>query len=320
MSRLSSISRAWVIPLLLGAASACEAIVGLGAYSEGASRDAAVDAARPHDGARKVDAPIDARVSHADAGSDAPPVQKVECDAASNCKGATCSVATCNQGACVYTTPTGSSCDGGVCNEAGACVECLSATECPPSTSACEEPSCSKTGACQFSPKPASAKCDGGLCDGNGNCSSCSACTPRACYTTSCPTGSGCQFNAAPRGTTCDAGGAGVCNGSGACVVCNTVADCTIPSRESCQIATCNATECVDLPAMVGTVCSMSPTMYCNGSEHCVECTPKNTGACTGGTPYCSDAGACVQCTAGTQCPGIGLGCNMNECVTLVGH
>jgi hypothetical protein len=67
-------------------------------------------------------------------------------------------------------------------------------------------------------------------------------------------------------------------------------------------------------------VCSTNPTMYCNGSEHCVECTPNNTSACTGGTPYCSDAGSCVQCTTASQCMGVALGCVMNKCATILPH
>ena len=75
-----------------------------------------------------------------------------------------CHTAACENNACVSgLKPAGSSCSRGKCNASGACVECLSASDCP-SAGPCDELMCTR-GSCGSKPKP-----DGSACDGSNVC------------------------------------------------------------------------------------------------------------------------------------------------------
>jgi hypothetical protein len=77
-----------------------------------------------------------------------------------------CGTASCGGDACAYGHKApGSACkDGGKCNASGACVECITQSDCP-APGACYEASCSSNGSCDTRQKP-----DGTSCGNNRVC------------------------------------------------------------------------------------------------------------------------------------------------------
>lgn len=179
-------------------------------------------------------------------------------------------------------------------------------------------------------------------CIGAGQCVQCTdttQCTASgACYVASCSTGSG-TCTESPKGKStvrdCGAGGSwGFCDGSGQCLQCLQVADCTASS--SCHSATCNAGSCGNDPKPVRSSCGGGKV--CNASQQCVECvdtnecTPNgscyystcNGGSCKndnpqalrapcGGGNICNASQQCVECADATDCTANGA-CYYSTC------
>jgi hypothetical protein len=243
---------------------------------------------------------------------------------------------TCNgSGQCVFCDPGDTKCDGSVpatcdgagqwvdgnaCNGAapicsdGACVECVTALECPETTNDCLASLCDQN-VCGFAPKPASAPCanGAGTCNGSGQCNFCS------------PTSKVCNGNAL---LVCGSGGAydpPINCGGGTpycdpndprCVQCYVSSQCApssnpclapncaanvcgfsqVPNGSACTVAgengTCNAGQCA--------VCTNGATRCKAGSTNtpqlCVNGQWADQTACSGGMPNCVN-GACSACS-----------------------
>ncbi len=102
------------------------------------------------------------------------------CQSAAQCPAAssTCATPACTNGACGFTNqPKGTACNdsgGHVCDGNGHCVpECMQASDCPPTGTACATPVCEPGGTCGTSNAALGTPCsdNGGVtCDGNGVC------------------------------------------------------------------------------------------------------------------------------------------------------
>ncbi len=151
----------------------------------------------------------------------------------------------------------GSSCarDGGtMCNGAGACVQCLAASDCPGQDSDCRVRSC-QAGACGFSfvdagtpvASDAPRDCRRNVCDGTGNVTS-------IADDTDLPVdGNDCTFDVCSGGApsnpprpardVCAQDGGTMCNGAGVCVQCLAASDC--PGQDTdCQARACSLGRC----------------------------------------------------------------------------
>jgi hypothetical protein len=108
------------------------------------------------------------------------------CDANANCvqclsmvdcppSGNQCQPAACTSETCTTVqAPQGTPCNQGggtVCNSSGNCVQCITASNCPPTGNQCVQATCS-AGMCGTTFAPAGQACNQGgtNCDGNGNC------------------------------------------------------------------------------------------------------------------------------------------------------
>jgi hypothetical protein len=227
------------------------------------------------------------------------------CTAGANCQPpnpcATGAIA-CGTGAPICTPtgvkPAGTSCGANkVCNAGGSCVDCTEGASCTTGNQCQSGTVTCGTGTpvCVPSNRPAGSACTGGVCNGAGVCNACvqgAACNfgNSECSngTTQCQSGAPvCAFvSHKPAGSGC-AGGAGVCNGSGACVPC-------------AQGAVCNAGECNNGAITCNTG---GPVCTVTGSK------PVNT-ACSGGG-RCNGLGQCGRCgdgiidrTLGEECDG----------------
>jgi hypothetical protein len=156
---------------------------------------------------------------------------------------------------------------------------------------------------------------------------------PAACMVAMC-SGGGCTTTSASNTTMCGTGGTMICDGAGACVACNTAAQCSAAScagttfhpAETCSGAhacvagtampctgatpicnagaggcvACNtAADCAPA-SCVGAV--FHPAETCNGSHACVAATTTDCSAITA-TPVCSATTGCVQCNVVGDCP-----------------
>ncbi len=94
--------------------------------------------------------------------------------------------------------------------------------------------------------------------------------------------------------TTCTSSGGGVCDGSGKCVGCLTVADCA-PETTKCLTNTCTGNACGTDKANSGTTCSDNGGKLCDGNGTCAACLVDTDCPATGtvcATPHCA-AGKC---------------------------
>jgi len=201
----------------------------------------------------------------------------------------------CTDDVCTAGTPSnpprasGSACaegGGNVCNGSGACVECLAAADCPGEDTACSTRTCS-AGACGIEnapigtvvPNQAAGDCMRITCDGAGNTTSSiddtdvpvdgKACTADVC-TMGVPSNPALAID-----SPCSQSGGSVCNASGACVQCNTGAQC---GSGLCSAGVCLAATCGDGVK--------------NGSESDIDC----------GGASCPGCGLGKVCGAGTDC------------------
>jgi len=215
------------------------------------------------------------------------------CDPVSGCPGSTPSL-------------SGTVCDfvavgDGLCDGAGACVECLAPTDCTDDGNECTAPATCPAGACVVVNEPASTPCASGVCDGAGNCTGCvldTDCTDDSNECTApvtCNAGT-CVIANEPASTPCTGG---VCNGSGLCVECVGAGDCTDDGNDCTTGPSCTAGSC-DIPTNLGsgTVCAGG---ICNGAGACVGCV--TAGDCTDDGNQCTAAPTCTASVCDPQSP-----------------
>ena len=222
-------------------------------------------------------------------------------------------------------------CPGQLCNPSnGACVDCLTATDCPNDADVCTDRICN-AGACGQVNNTANCNdgslctindscldgtcggedaCPGQLCNpSNGACVEClsagdcpddsSVCTDRACdagtcghvnNTATCNDGSLCTVNDSCLDGTCggeDACPGGLCNPSnGACVECLTSGDCTADSNP-CTDTVCSNGFCDD----VNNSAACSDGLVCTINDHC------SNGVCDSDPRVCNDGFSCTTDT-----------------------
>lgn len=199
------------------------------------------------------------------------------CDPVNGCPGSTPSL---SGTACNFV-----SVGDGLCDGAGACVQCLAPTDCTDDANECTAPATCPAGACIVANEPAGTPCASGVCDGNGACTGCVVngdCTDDTNECTApvtCNAGT-CVIANEPASTPCTGG---VCDGAAACVECLAPTDCTDDGNQCTTGPSCTAGAC-DIP-----------TNLASGT------------ACTGGV--CDGSGACVGCVAAGDCPDDGNQC-----------
>jgi hypothetical protein len=251
-------------------------------------------------------------------------LDRSQCDFGQRCEASRCVAAP--------TCADDDGCEAGRCLVAtGACVECLSAADCPDATFACDPAShaCRPSSACagnaDCAGRAGATKCllPAGFCVaclGDLDCGAGERCTNNAC--TAAP--AGCATNAeclsSPSGLYCQAA-------TGACVACLEGAHCPsgrcdaaagtcLPgcagdgncpaAAPRCEPATAACVECLgddDCPA--GRVCT---------NDACVPgC--RSAADCAAPTPLCDLAlAACVECATSAECSG-GASCQAGRCV-----
>jgi hypothetical protein len=200
---------------------------------------------------------------------------------------------------------------GSMCDDSGKCVDCLTASDCPTSTSTCYQSAC-KLGVCSIDPTPsgtplpASEQYDGDckiyVCDGSGSQTSQAdptdpnddnnPCTTDACNGTS-PT-----HTKLPTGTSCGSSGQ-VCSSSGSCCTPNT---CSAANKQCGSMSDgCGQT----------VSCGTCPSgQTCTTTGQC--CTPKTcvTGVSCGTiSDGCGKTITCGACNSGDSCSGGTCGC-----------
>ncbi len=239
-----------------------------------------------------------------------------------------CTTDACTNGSATHTPlPSGSKCSasGNVCNDLGACVECMTATDCPAVNTACTIPFCI-AGKCQ--PEFVAAgedalvqtmgDCKKTSCDGQGNefvknYNFDPPTSQNPCEIGACDAGVP-SFKPLPAGTGC--GNGLICDATGQCVGCITPFDC--PGQESeCQQKTCTAGMCGFTFAPAGTLLSQQTAgdckkSVCNGqgmttiqlddldiAEDGNSCT---TETCVAGVPQSAAKADGTSCVDGNAC------------------
>ncbi|MBI3201123.1 MAG: LamG domain-containing protein [Myxococcales bacterium] len=212
----------------------------------------------------------------------------VECKAQTDCPPSTaqCQVSSCSvSGSCgvspvVKDAPCGASGAGGKCDGAGACVYCQPGQKrCSGAVpEACDAKGQWVAGNSCAGAAPVCAQGDCVQCQAPSDCPA----TVNECLSVTCASAQ-CGLSPKSQGTTC-AAGAGTCDGSGQCNVCQ-------PGTKACN-------------GNVPLVC---------GSNGQYSAQP----ACSGATPNCAPTtGTCVQCTSATQCPGTTAPCLQAVCAS----
>ena len=135
-------------------------------------------------------------------------------------------------------------------------------------------------------------------------------------------------------GAICTYGGGQVCDGAGACVVCNVIADCA-PTGDECKTATCNADKtCGTINAPLDT--QLSPALQIKGNCHTLNCDGRGAALakidnddvpddgnsctddkCTAGVPSNVAGPAGVDCGVAQKCNAAGkCGCaDSTQCI-----
>jgi hypothetical protein len=242
-----------------------------------------------------------------------------------------CTTDTCNLGDPEFTPVVeGTTCTGGVCDDAAECVGCLEPADCGADTF-CLTRTCSKDNVCGVintdagTPLPAAdqtaGNCQEVQCDGEGSPESVADdddlppedgndCTSQACAAGT-P-----AFPNVPINSTCDDNGGAFCTAVGTCVECNVTGQCPLPG--SCQVAVCNMNDCGTMPAVMGTSCN--DNVFCNGLDSCgpaANCLAGNTDPCM---PQQGDGDCNSGCneTADTcNAPETGTPCEDNNVCTI---
>ncbi len=179
----------------------------------------------------------------------------------------------------------------------GVTPECTTAADCPDSGSECVLPACVNQ-ACVTENVPADTvsatqtdgDCKLAVCDGQGNIITKDDDTDafddgKDCTLDTCNAGTP-ESSSATAGTTCNDDGGKVCDGSGACVVCNLDTDCMAPTPK-CSMNVCVPSSCNDGVK--------------NGNETDKDCGGACGATCLTGN-VCGVAGDCVDgvCSNGT--------------------
>jgi len=173
--------------------------------------------------------------------------------------GNSCTLGTCNAGTPAQVpVATGTMCaqnNGHVCNGTAACVECITAADCPGTDTICRQRTCGANNTCGTvnaaagidAEADATGNCHKAVCNGNGGVDSQiddndkPAADTNQCTTATCTAGVASQAPVTP-GTTCSQGGGKVCSGT-ACVECIVATDCA-GTDSACQHRTCTANTC----------------------------------------------------------------------------
>ena len=241
------------------------------------------------------------------------------------------------------------------CDDAGACVGCLGASQCPAPPNACQLSVCLNE-TCGYSNVDAGTKlatqvkgdCEVAECDGNGAIEQVvdntdlpvdgNPCTQDVCS-------DGVPSNPAqPAGTSCGTGM--VCDGAGNCGQCNVPADCGADTE--CETHTCTGHVCgIDFTAADTPVSEQTPRdcqqNVCDGAGNItsiaddtdlpVDGNPCTDDVCTAGVPsnppaasgtscgpttVCDGNGNCVGCTVASDCPGSDDDCETRTCTAGV--
>ncbi len=211
---------------------------------------------------------------------------------------------TCTGGLCVGGSNPGAACDptatpvncpvGTSCSEnLDACVECLSSSDCANPTQPFCNPSDGTCVACYLN-----GQCSNGLfCDGSETCN---------LGTNQCEDGNAVQCPINPPTFCSEIFG-------GACVECETSADCS--GGSFCDPKECSAGACVD---STPTACKRCVDINNNQSGPCDDNGDCDAGfTCTGASSFCSDVvGRCVMCLEDANCEDLNF-CTRNECSKL---
>jgi hypothetical protein len=189
---------------------------------------------------------------------------------------------TCQGGACTGSTaaPAGTACGLGVCDGNGQCSQCLSASNCPGSDTACSTRTCT-AGACGVNNAPAgtvtptqtAGDCHTNECDGMGGVVSVvddtnKPGTGNPCVSGTCNSGVPATTPIAS-GTQCATGPTKICDGNGNCVGCLSASDCPA-STTTCATPTCSANTCGANDAPEGASCTDGGGTICNGAGSCI--------------------------------------------------
>lgn len=266
-----------------------------------------------------------------------------------------CDVELCNSGAPSSAPgPVGLGClmasaEPGVCNEAGACVECLERADCAQVDLPCVRWTCAdhlcvpENAPLGFVPKSAPqlpADCRVTACDGAGSLVGMDDLTDNddlnPCTADSCSAGSPAAAIHDPEPATTTCGPGGLCTGSGACGSCGDASDCP---AGSCRTPTCNlisgacgfnpgpllgpqiAGDCaaracdgagLEVSNILDTDVPVGQCMGCSDGEPIV----RVRDACTlpGNQPgLCAQDATCVQCLRDADCPDP-TPCNQMKC------
>jgi hypothetical protein len=265
----------------------------------------------------------------------------------------------CTTDSCSAGTPShqpvasGTGCGGAlVCDGAGSCVECVSASTCPGTDAECHTRTCisnhcgvRNTAAGTALAAQTAKDCKQSQCDGNGGTQTVpddtdlpvddNVCTHDVC-TQGIPSN---PFVTA--GTTCAANQ--ICDGNGACVGCVVASNCPGTDTE-CHTRTCVSHVCGVTNTAAGTaVLSQTPgdckKNQCDGAgavatvvddtdkpvdgnactqDLCANGAPSNpnvaSGTSCGTSLVCNGTGACVGCVAASDCPGTDTPCQQRVC------
>ena len=135
-------------------------------------------------------------------------------------------------------------------------------------------------------------------------------------------------------GSTCTYGGGQVCDGAGACVACNSTADCA-PTGDECLLAVCNSDKTCGTINAAGNTQLSAPlqikgncnTLYCDGTGNVVskindgdlpdDGNPCTVDTCLMGVPANTSGPAGVDCGVAQKCNAVGkCGCaDSTQCV-----
>lgn len=239
-----------------------------------------------------------------------PPAQ---CEAGADCPArATCALAVCVEGVCLYGSDD-TQCDAGeYCDPVAGCraapaPTCVEGEACTPGLCRLGALSCDPTERCvDTGAAPPGTPCARGVCDGDGACVACApgdACVVlgscragvQRCEPASCEDDPGGELVAA--GTSCGAGR--VCDGTGACVDCaaGTACETEIECQERVLRCDSGAPICeLDRDVEAGTSCGSGPDEVCSGDGECVGVLSGVTDVSMGGWHTCAVAGGRAYC------------------------
>ncbi len=178
--------------------------------------------------------------------------------------GNACTDDVCTNGQPTHTpTAAGTSCSNGgaLCDGMGACIECLSPSDCPGKDNACQTRTCNQ-GTCGMDFVAAGTAlgvqvmgdCKKDVCDGNGATLSANddgdlPDDKNPCTNDLCSAGMT-SHTPASQGTVC--GATLICDGAGSCVGCNAPTDCP-GNDDACKTRTCVGNVCGQLFTQAGT-------------------------------------------------------------------